>query len=54
MILLELVMSKENVFYLTVHTIFDLEKLSNEEYLEEFRFIRDDICKLKKVFNIPD
>ena len=31
-----------------------MEKISNDECLEEFLFMRNDIYELTKVFNIPD
>ena len=54
MILLELVKSKNYDLPYWTYPCFDLEKLSNDECLEEFRFMRNDIYKLREVFYIPD
>ena len=54
MILLELVKSKNRDLPYWTYPCFDLEKLSNDECLEEFRFMRNDIYKLREVFDIPD
>ena len=54
MILLELVKSKNRDLPYWTYPCFDLEKLSNDECLEEFRFMRNDIYKLREVFYIPD
>ena len=54
MILLELVKSKNRDLPYWTYPCFDLEKLSDDECLEEFRFMRNDIYELKEVFNIPD
>ena len=54
MILLEPVKSKNRDLPYWTYPCFDLEKLSNDECLEEFRFMRNDIYELREVFNIPD
>ena len=43
MILLELVKSKNRDLPYWTYTCFNLEKLSNDECLEEFRFMRNEI-----------
>ena len=54
MILLELVKSKNRDLPYWTYPCFDLEKLSHDECLEEFRFMRNNIYKLREVFDIPD
>ena len=54
MILLELVKSKNRDLPYWTYPCFNLEKLSNDECLEEFRFMRNEIYELREVFNIPN
>ena len=54
MIFLELVKSKNHDLPYWTYPCFGLEKLSNDQWLAEFRFMRNDIYKVREDFNIPD
>ena len=53
-ILDELVKPRNRDLLYWAYESFDLEKLSDDECLEEFRFLRNDIYILRELLNIPD